>query len=45
MLSAMSVLDRRVFACPRLLVWFTLFLRICLGGQMLFYGFAKLSCC
>lgn len=36
-----TVLDRRL-SYPRLLAWFTLFLRLCLGGQMLFYGFAKL---
>ncbi|ALR10619.1 DoxX family protein [Mycobacteroides saopaulense] len=37
-----TMLDRHVSSYPRLLAWFTLFLRICLGGQMLFYGFAKL---
>ncbi|UNB53616.1 DoxX family protein [Mycolicibacterium sp. YH-1] len=36
-----SVLDRRRAAYPRLAAWFTTFLRLCLGGQMLFYGFAK----
>jgi hypothetical protein len=36
-----SVLDRRRGAYPRLAAWFTTFLRLCLGGQMLFYGFAK----
>ncbi|OAT67456.1 DoxX family protein [Mycobacteroides immunogenum] len=36
-----TLLDRRT-AYPRLLAWFTLFARVCLGGQMLFYGFAKL---
>jgi len=36
-----TALDRRP-AYPRLLAWFALFLRMCLGGQMLFYGFAKL---
>ena len=36
-----SVLDRRRVAYPRLAAWFTTFLRLCLGGQMLFYGFAK----
>ena len=36
-----SVLDRRRMAYPRLAVWFSTFLRLCLGGQMLFYGFAK----
>ena len=37
-----SVLDRRRTQYTRLAVWFTVFLRLCLGGQMLFYGFAKL---
>jgi hypothetical protein len=37
-----SVLDRRRTEYTRLAVWFTVFLRLCLGGQMLFYGFAKL---
>lgn len=36
-----SVLDRRRGSYPRLAAWFTTFLRLCLGGQMLFYGFAK----
>jgi hypothetical protein len=36
-----TALDRRT-CYPRLLAWLTVFLRICLGGQMLFYGFAKL---
>lgn len=36
-----SVLDRRRKGYPRLAAWFTVFLRLCLGGQMLFYGFAK----
>jgi hypothetical protein len=36
-----SVLDRRRRRYPRLAAWFTVFLRLCLGGQMLFYGFAK----
>ncbi|WP_246002734.1 DoxX family protein [Nocardia tenerifensis] len=36
-----TALDRRA-AHPRLLAWFTLFLRACLGGQMLSFGFAKL---
>lgn len=36
-----SVLDRRRVRYSRLPAWFTLFLRLCLGGQMLFYGFAK----
>ncbi|WP_234391012.1 DoxX family protein [Nocardia suismassiliense] len=35
-----TVLDRR--SCyPRLLAWFTLFLRVCLGVQMVGFGFAK----
>lgn len=38
---AWSVLDRRRGQYPRLAAWFTVFLRLCLGGQMLFYGFAK----
>lgn len=37
-----SVLDRRRTQYTRLAGWFTVFLRLCLGGQMLFYGFAKL---
>ncbi|MEV6656071.1 DoxX family protein [Nocardia fluminea] len=37
-----SVLDRRRRAYPRLLSWFLTALRLCVGGQMLFYGFAKL---
>ncbi|ORV21439.1 DoxX family protein [Mycolicibacterium confluentis] len=37
-----SVLDRRRRAYPRLQAWFLTFLRLCLGGQMLFYGMAKL---
>ncbi|GAB7068219.1 DoxX family protein [Mycobacterium hodleri] len=36
-----SVLDRRRRCHPRLAAWFAVFLRLCLGGQMLFYGFAK----
>lgn len=36
-----SVLDRKRAGYPRLAAWFTVFLRLCLGGQMLFYGFAK----
>ncbi|MFD4433089.1 DoxX family protein, partial [Nocardia sp. NPDC058497] len=37
-----SVLDRRRLAYPRLSSWFLTVLRLCVGGQMLFYGFAKL---
>ncbi|MGW5438148.1 DoxX family protein [Nocardia asteroides] len=37
-----SVLDRRRRAYPRLWSWFLTVLRLCVGGQMLFYGFAKL---
>lgn len=37
-----SVLDRRRTQYAKLAAWFTVFLRLCLGGQMLFYGFAKL---
>ncbi|HEU0191295.1 MAG TPA: DoxX family protein [Mycobacterium sp.] len=36
-----SVADRRRRAYPRLHAWFLLFVRICLGGQMLFYGAIK----
>ncbi|MGV9796762.1 DoxX family protein [Mycobacterium sp. NPDC003449] len=36
-----TAVDRRT-SHPRLLAWFTLFLRLCLGGQMLSFGFAKL---
>jgi hypothetical protein len=36
-----SVLDRRRAGYDRLYAWFLTFLRLCLGGQMLFYGFAK----
>jgi hypothetical protein len=36
-----TAFDRRT-SYPRLLAWFTLFLRLCLGGQMLAFGFAKL---
>lgn len=36
-----TAFDRRT-SHPRLLAWFTLFLRLCLGGQMLGFGFAKL---
>ncbi len=37
-----SVLDRRRRAYPRMASWFLTLLRLCVGGQMLFYGFAKL---
>ncbi|WP_040810260.1 hypothetical protein [Nocardia concava] len=36
-----SVLDRRRVAYPRLHAWFLTFIRLCLGGQMLVYGAAK----
>ncbi|MFQ6225799.1 DoxX family protein [Nocardia sp. NPDC002869] len=36
-----TLIDRRT-AHPRLSAWFTLFLRLCLGGQMLGFGLAKL---
>jgi hypothetical protein len=36
-----SVLDRRRGAYPRLHAWFEVFLRVCLGGQMLLYGAVK----
>lgn len=36
-----TVLDRHRPNYQRLLGWFLLFLRLCLGGQMLFYGMAK----
>lgn len=36
-----TAFDRRP-SHPRLSAWFTLFLRVCLGGQMLGFGFAKL---
>ncbi|MGW4097814.1 DoxX family protein [Mycobacterium sp. NPDC004974] len=36
-----TAVDRRT-SHPRLLAWFTLLLRLCLGGQMLSFGFAKL---
>ncbi|MFD4438190.1 DoxX family protein [Nocardia sp. NPDC058519] len=39
---AWSVLDRRRRAYPRLLSWFLTAMRLFAGGQMLFYGFAKL---
>lgn len=37
-----SVLDRRRTEYVRLGSWFLLFLRLCLAGQMVFYGVAKL---
>src|SRR5690606_28902627 len=37
-----SVLDRRRRAYPRLASWALTGLRLAVGGQMLFYGFAKL---
>ncbi|MFD3702954.1 DoxX family protein [Nocardia sp. NPDC058658] len=37
-----SVLDRRRCAYPRLWSWFLTAMRLFVGGQMLFYGFAKL---
>ncbi|MGV9667845.1 DoxX family protein [Nocardia niigatensis] len=37
-----SVLDRRRTEYRRLAGWFLLFIRLCLAGQMLGYGFAKL---
>ncbi|MCX2712260.1 DoxX family protein [Mycolicibacterium sp. J2] len=36
-----SLLDRRRSGYPALAGWFRVFLRLCLGGQMLFYGAAK----
>lgn len=36
-----SALDRRATGYPRLAAWFAVFLRLCLAGQMLFYGVAK----
>lgn len=36
-----SVLDRHRPAYPRLAAWFLTGLRLCLAGQMLFYGIAK----
>lgn len=36
-----SVLDRRRTEYRRLHAWFLTFLRICVGGQMMFYGMAK----
>jgi uncharacterized membrane protein YphA (DoxX/SURF4 family) len=37
-----SILDRKRLAYPVLHKWFLLFLRICLGGQMLLYGASKI---
>ncbi len=37
-----SVLDRRRPAYPTLFAWFLTVMRLCLAGQMLFYGTAKL---
>jgi hypothetical protein len=39
---AWTVLDRRRSEYGRFSAWFLTFLRLCLGGQMFFYGFAKL---
>ncbi|WP_194813553.1 DoxX family protein [Nocardia sp. XZ_19_385] len=39
--AAWTAFDRRT-SHPRLLAWFTLFLRVCLGVPMLGFGFAKL---
>jgi hypothetical protein len=36
-----SVVDRRRTDYSRLSAWFLVFLRLCLGGQMLWYGVAK----
>jgi uncharacterized membrane protein YphA (DoxX/SURF4 family) len=36
-----SVMDRRRTEYSRLSAWFLVFLRLCLGGQMLWYGIAK----
>ncbi|MEU2029953.1 DoxX family protein [Nocardia amamiensis] len=36
-----SILDRRRREYTALGAWFVLFIRLCLGGQMLFYGMAK----
>ncbi|MFI6168372.1 DoxX family protein [Nocardia sp. NPDC051052] len=36
-----TALDRHRPNYQRLLAWYLLFLRLCLGGQMLFYGMAK----
>ncbi|MEV5648903.1 DoxX family protein [Nocardia sp. NPDC052254] len=40
--SVWSVLDRRRRDYRRLAGWFLVFLRLCLAGQMLKYGFAKI---
>lgn len=37
-----SVLDRRRREYRRLAGWFLLFIRLCVAGQLMFYGFAKL---
>ncbi|MGV9678308.1 DoxX family protein [Nocardia sp. NPDC003482] len=37
-----SVVDRNARDHRRLAGWFLLFIRMCVGGQMLFYGFAKM---
>lgn len=39
--AAWSVLDRRRGAYPRLHAWFSVFLRVCLGGEMLYSGAIK----
>jgi hypothetical protein len=36
-----TAVDRHRTAYPRLGAWFLVFLRLCLAGQMLFYGIAK----
>ncbi|MEH3139240.1 MAG: DoxX family protein [Mycobacterium kyogaense] len=36
-----SIVDRRRESYPRLYAWFSVFVRLCLGGQLLFYGIAK----
>ncbi|MFX0576697.1 DoxX family protein [Nocardia nepalensis] len=36
-----TVLDRRRRDYQKLQAWFLIFIRMCLGGQMLLYGFAK----
>ncbi|WP_369830954.1 DoxX family protein [Mycobacterium sp. NS-7484] len=40
--AAWSLMDRRRRDYARLWAWFLTFLRLCVAGQMLFYGFAKL---